>query len=390
MIAIIFIPILLAVVGYFYLDLPDKEYSGSEFVKFHDLEKISKHTPAATFNSEKGKYAFGRYRSPVKDFNMHQLTPFQTFAELKEFAYTAVADQEWFIGSAILQFHYNAAAIVYVLNTKTNVSYITQLELPLVAFLGASFDTNSSAINGCVYWNGMLGLTARKCYNSLSESYDVQLTGTFKNGPKYDIQYSISLKGEAMSMVFPLGPKRPSLVTKYAGAVSSARLVLDGQVHLLHNPLGMMDWTRGLLRRLTYWHWTTMSWSDASGNAYGVHLSEGTYDNEKQISLESTLWINHEAHHVAKKMVYRQLNKAVKAFESDWSVVSEEENESVEKTVQLTFRFANVIKGSFHYGIIDGDLFHMWGLYSGTIRHNGQVITLKNVPGTLEDHYALW
>lgn len=382
---IIFLSIAIIIFSKLFFHLPDSEYNGAEYAKVYDLETIhSKRTPLSAFNVEKQIYNFGRYRKPVKNLNLHQLTAFQKFAQLKEFAYTAVADEEWFIGSALLQFHYNAAAIVYVYNTKSNQSHILQLELPLVSFLGTNFDDSTSVLNGCVTWNKTLGFTGKKCFNNEEHNYDVELSGTFNDGVKFEIDYSISLDGESMSMIFPIGPKRPALVTKFGGALSAAAMRLNGKEYVLSNPLGMMDWTRGLLRRLTYWHWLAMSWTDGQNNAYGLQLSEGTYDNANGVSLESTLWINDKAHHVNSKIIFTQLTKEVKPYESDWMVQSED------GSVDLRFRFGNVIKGSFHYFILDGDLFHMWGLYSGTIKFGDEVIRVENVPGTLEDHYALW
>jgi hypothetical protein len=392
----IFLSLVILIITYYFCDLPDKEYAGTEYVQHYDLETIHQKAPVRACDYLLG-YKFGRYRTPVHTKNMHSLTAFQTFTQLKAFAYTSITDNEnWFIGSALLQFNYNGAVIVYVYNLRTNESYITQKELPLVSMAGIPFfDPNSSAINGCVNWKkGVLGFEGTKCYNVSTGNYDVFLAGKFpRPGPTYEISYSISTKGEAMSMIFPIGPNRPSLVTKFAGTtVSNALLKIGKTKHQFDSTrtLGMMDWTKGLLRRVTYWHWLAMSWSapasdgTSSRNFYGLQLSEGTYDNDKNVSYESTLWINHKAYHVNSQIIFTQVTPGVKAFESNWTV------QSVDRAVDLTFSFGNVIKGSFHYGIIDGDLFHMWGLYSGTINHQGEIIPLKNVPGTLEDHYALW
>lgn len=379
--------VILAILAYFFFDLPDKEYQGAEYVEVYNLETI-KAAPLSSFDERKGQYNFGRYRSPVKYLNLHKLTKFQNLVQLKEFVYTAVSDDEWFIGSALLQFYYNAAAIVYVYNVKTNESYISQIEMPFLSSLGSHFPVNSSAVNNCVTWknNRIFDFSARKCYNHISNSYDVQLSGKFQQQVKYDIQYSISLQGEAMSMIFPIGPNRPSMITKYAGAESSARMVLNDKEYFLSDGLGMMDWTRGLLRRLTYWHWLCLSWTDIdTGASYGLHLSEGTYDDPSNISLESTLWINSNAHHINSTIVFTPLNPTAKPYETDWQI------HSTDGKIQLLFHFGNVIKGSFHYGLIDGDLFHMWGVYSGTVRlDDHHVVSLNGIGGTLEDHYALW
>jgi hypothetical protein len=212
------------------------------------------------------------------------------------------------------------------------------------------------------------------------------MSGLFRGDVSFSIDYKMSMVDEAMSLVFPLGPNRASIVTKMGGVAVYDASVQLGEKQLLfkENMLGMMDWTRGLLRRVTYWHWSAMSFLEMNGRRIGLQLSEGTYDNAKNVSVESTLWVDGQAHHVNSRIIYTQLDKSVAPQNSLWSVTS------LDRTVDLLFQPSDVIQGAFHYGIIDGDLFHIWGTYNGRIFHSDESIIFRNVPGTLEDHYAMW
>lgn len=333
-------------------------------------------------------YAFGRSRRPIMDMNLHKLTTSQRIAQRKEFVWSSVTDGSLLVGSALLQFGYTTGAIVYVYDSKSGESMRAHLELPLLASFGATFEPSekfqeSSVVNGCAKWS-VLGLEASKCYNESSRNFDVSLVGRFTNGKSFDIQYDLSTLGETMSMVFPLGPNRASVVTKMGGATSHAKVSIDNKVVVMDKPLGLIDYTRGLLRRLTLWHWTAVSWR-VGDNQYGFQLSEGTYDDKNGVSLESTLWVNNVAHHISSRVVYTQLDLSVDKVKSAWSI------KTIDGSVALTFKPADAIVGSFRYGIVDGDLFHMWGVYSGSVQlPTGEVISMKNAPGVLEDHYALW
>ena len=184
---------------------------------------------------------------------------------------------------------------------------------------------------------------------------------------------------------------------------TDASMTLGGVVIDLNDSLGMMDYTRGLLRRFTLWHWLAMSWYSTSGSSdgtgtkstrYGLQLSEGTYDNLQNVSLESTLCVDGSAYHVNIPIIYTQLDKSVKPQDSQWEVKSADG-----LTIDLKFTPSDSIVNAIHYYIINGDLYHIWGSYTGSI-HNTEyivgnsldesIIHVNGVPGTLEDHYAVW
>jgi hypothetical protein len=376
-------------------DLKDKEYQNqNDWVSDVDMETIHHVTPPSAYSTSDRKYNFGRYREPIKDMNLHELTTAQRIAQKKEFVWTGVTDGEWFIGSALLQFGYTSGVIVYAYNAKLNETITTHLETPIVSFLGAKFSaaeatTHSSAVSGCASWN-FLGLNASKCFAESTSSFEVVLTGTSKkSGAHYRIKYSLAMNDEAMGLVFPVGPNRPSIVTKMGGVLSKASIeYANGSIVFLNQPLGLMDYTRGLLRRVTVWYWTAVAWRDGE-HRYGLQLSAGTYDSNLLYSLESTLWVDGVATHIRSRIVYTPLDTTVATSKSAWTVRSEDNR------IQLTFSPMDVVVGNFHYGILDGDLYHIIGTYAGQVDYtsaSGEVVNtkLEFAMGTLEDHYAKW
>ena len=325
--------------------------------------------------------------------NLHPLTKAQEYFQKKEFDWTAIANREWFIGSAILQFNYNSAIIVYAYDIVRGVTHIKQVEIPLISFIGARFvpDTQnrSSAIAGCAYWSSP-GTSASKCgvVRNGTPAHIVSLQGVFQDGLTYDITYEMDLSGEVMGMVYPIGPNRASVVNKAGGArVSQVKVQLGGQPVPFLQGLGLMDYTRGLLRRFTRWHWTACTWySRDLSHRYGLQLSEGTYDTAGNYSLESTLWVDGITYPIQEPITYTPRNSSTPPQSTVWDVSS--------ASVHLTFVPQGLILGSFHYYLIDGDLYHMWGLYSGyvlrVIDGTAYRVMLHDIPGTLEDHYALW
>lgn len=392
--------------------LLDAEYTtNSEYSKHHDMETIHTFPILESFNAEKASYNFGRYRHILEDMNLHELTPSQIFMQKKQFVWSSVANNDWFIGSAVFHFGYTSGILVYVYDIRQSISHQIQIELPIVGHvLGASFNSNTekhriSPLNGCATFD-MLGVSGSKCY--FDNRFVVKLKGQFKDQVPFDIQYYLDYADDdSMSLVFPIGPKRASVVNKLGGVVATeASMVLNGVSIELKDCLGLMDYTRGLLRRFTLWHWTAMTWySDAISShghgesmnkrkRYGLQLSEGTYDNNNNVSLESTLWVDGTAHHINIALVYTQLDVSLAAQFSNWTVKSVDNI-----TIDLTFVPSDSIVSAFHYYIIDGDLYHIWGRYYGTIRNsefivgesmNESLLRINGVPGTLEDHYAIW
>ena len=375
------------------INFVDYEYDSlSEHLFHQEMDILQDYSPQTSFGPR--GYNFGRFRRPIGDMNLHSLTKPQELFQKKEFVWTAIGNREWFIGSAILQFNYNSALIVYAYDIVNSISHFKQVEIPLFTFIGAHFakdsQNKSSAIAGCAYWSS-LGTTASKCgvmRNGLP-IHIISLKGTFHDGLSYDIYYELEMSDEVMGMVYPIGPNRASVVTKAGGVrVTNARIQFGQLPPIPFNyGLGLMDYTRGLLRRTTLWHWLACTWySKDHMHRYGLQLSEGTYDNPQNISLENSLWADGITYPIREAISFIPLNTNVAPQHTTWEVSS--------PSIQLTFIPNNLILGTFHYYIVDGDLYHIWGLYSGYITQviNGTKyrVLLNNIPGTLEDHYAVW
>ncbi|KEG05456.1 hypothetical protein DQ04_21801000, partial [Trypanosoma grayi] len=134
---------------------------------------------------------------------------------------------------------------------------------------------------------------------------------------------------------------------------------------------------RGLLRRETRWHWA----SATAAAGHGFHLSEGTYDVGNR-SVENTLYAAGRVRLLDTAVEFQRGVGPDVAAEATWVITGD--------GVQLRFRRVDAHDGELHFGLVDGNLDHAWGVFEGAIEVDGATYVFDNVTGVLERHYALW
>ena len=351
------------------------------------------------------RYRFGRSLEPRHQANIPQdLNFFETFFQLKQFCWVSAAAGDWMIGVAVLEFHYITSVVISTFNVVTGRSWKSKLEVPLAWLVGLGAQWESSRESGrigpivdghrVVFNNPMFTTRAEmnftgktvKVYaatDQLGESGDAT-----KALIHFEVLFEVEVPAKHFGMVFPIGPRRASIVHKFSGARLSTPTYLRlgaTEITIPSSGSGSMDYTRGLLRRMTKWRWASLTHPSLR---YGFHFSTGTYDVD-HISVENTVFVNGTvvlyAHDIAIEPE-PDSDGSAPPYQKKWSVRSLHSEH-----LRLIFTPADYHHGSFHYGVLDGDLFHMWGRYSGIAPlADGRQLSLDAVGGVLEEHYALW
>lgn len=391
----------------------------------------------------------------------------QTLTQKKEFMWIGMTSGEWMFGAALLRFNYNNGVVVHLYNAKSQQSFFRQIEIPIIApFSGPYFipnadgDVSIAAPGHCVTFNSLASVFSTNVSACATErrTFALKLTTVFNKcamvanevrgascAVPFEIEFEIEVRADDdfMSLVYPLGPRRAAVVTKVAAApVRNLRMSLSGaQVtpHPTSVPLASLDYTRGLLRRLTIWRWASMSAMalDKKTGArvpVGFHISRDTYDY-MGASVESAVYGTNSSSSSSISSSSSQspsapvgdrrfvnflddptitITKLSKAPAGDAPTDKRPPYESLWQlrgcngALDLIFTPAGPhFHGDFHYGILDGDLFHMWGTYTGKVPRvfatsalrrecdarrdiDACALYVKDAPGVLEEHYALW
>jgi hypothetical protein len=187
---------------------------------------------------------------------------------------------------------------------------------------------------------------------------------------------------------------------------------------------GLTDYSRTMARSFTEWFWVAFSFNqEVSCNSndktcsasqekghglHGIQLSQGVYryppnsptsqgsNSETNGDVENIIWIH-------QKPFY--LNSFLKftVFGSDGEEIDAHPGQnqlqigqvmnivSFDGRVKLTYTAVSQMPTELSTPIFSGKLLHTYGVYSGQLRGvNDEVVTFKNIPGILEDHYAKW
>jgi hypothetical protein len=368
------------------------------------------------------QFDFGRYSRPVASTFIPALSPWDRLTKDKAFVWVGVASGSVHVSMALLQFNYAGAAVFSVFDARSGDSWSLYRDLPgpLAPIFGPRFRGGASVVSGCVTQADWAG-NASVCYDSATEAVHVNASvRLFADEPSQitrqtrgsqtpsvpavtlSLTYAVDVgRGTFPTLILPLGPRRPVTVSKYAGrVVSSGKLQLtgsgvDGDVlhHDLSGAVASTDFTRGLLRRETVWKWVSLS-AVVDGVPYGLHLSTGTYDfgpggasSESSVFSTGASGVPEFRFLDLPNVTVEQSDTAVQRTESTWHVVGP-------GGISLTFvPHGGKFHGDIHLGLVDCDLWHMWGTFSGTApprAAGGPPLVLTDVPGVLEDHYSLW
>lgn len=149
----------------------------------------------------------------------------------------------------------------------------------------------------------------------------------------------------------------------------------------LNNAIANLDWTLGIMRRITNWFWCSINTRLADGRHFLLNLAMGV--NETGVS-ENACWLDGKIFYLPPVMFIRptQNNGSWRVFHQDlgWSKVK----------IDLTFEPIKAYKKYDNFGML-ASIFEQWiGRYSGTIRLDNQTICLSEIMGLAEDHLAKW
>ena len=78
------------------------------------------------------------------------------------------------------------------------------------------------------------------------------------------------------------------------------------------------------------------------------------------------------------------MDSAAAPHHSRWAVAA------TDGSLDVTFTPTDAIPGQIHVGIVEADLYHMWGVLRGRLTVNSQVFAINDVVAVLEEHYAVW
>eukprot|EP00758_Cryptobia_borreli_P013657 Tbor_TRINITY_DN5853_c1_g4::TRINITY_DN5853_c1_g4_i1::g.7035::m.7035 len=428
---------------------------------YEDPASVGIKTPA--FDETSQKYRWVRCKRPFADMNLPKNTTYlQSITQQKEFFAFYMTSPDYMVTIFLSKLGYSNAVQVKLINIKDGKSWKRNAELPVVAAshqVGPFFKPNRYGhrspiaighcvemisvplfasgidVKFCVQDSGKLRLDAAIMLDAaeeISTGGEKTKVNNEENGGdrrvlfKAVAEMDLSPKEwESLNFVWPVGPRRASVVHKSAGIpVDPNTIVLSiDNTNLIGNGnkgtfLCGIDYTRGLLGRKLSWDWTTTSFytpelpkaslpdkaSEKEGGGgkqklipYGFHFSRSVYDyiatagkegadnSQKNVSVESVFFYNGKmiilnepvtvellplVDHVASVSSTSKLQGIPRKYRSlnsrktqYWRITTKPYSDAVD----LIFKPADLFFGNAHAIVCNVDYYLMFGAFFGVV-----------------------
>ncbi|ELR11908.1 uncharacterized protein ACA1_274970 [Acanthamoeba castellanii str. Neff] len=312
--------------------------------------------------SEVVPYHWGRYKQalPLPDVAAPSW-------RLKQWHYHSINNGRWFVGMAIVNLGYLANAWVYLMDKQSRSTSCEYRALVPLSF-GLSFA--DSSVEGTTSWKSRGNRMVIQADQGQNEGgYAVELHVTI-NGTVFDGRCTIAKPEESLALLYPLeGPtrQRAAYTHKAAGMpVEGSFRWGDEELRFTKaDSFATMDWTRDV--------------------AVGLNLSAEVYEDK-----ENAFWLNGKVHLVGP--VQFTLPARQRVTQDKWTLRSHN------GALQLQFTPHAAREEHLHVGVIASEFSQVGGTFSGMIDvaaleggpSPSNVVTVEDVLGVVETHYALW
>lgn len=323
-----------------------------------------------------GQPRFGHFATPVTTLGLEHFvyrncmdkpaSAFARYFHYKQFQFVSLCHADWQIGLAIADIRYVANAFCYFYD-RTN-GKLDEISLLKPLSLGVSM--SKSPVCGTARINGKqhLAITPQG-YN-----WHLLLDGPLLSG-------KLTLHGgenaQPLALCTPTGYNGWTYTQKHNALPVTGNLQYRGKTLDLNQTLAGYDFSAGFMRRETSWRWGSISTLLPQGR-FGLNLACGVNETG---STENCLWLNGQKQLLPPVAI--TLNRLTP--EQSWQFVS------ADQRLQLQFTPQQCRSERLNFGILASNFRQYCGLFNGTLElQNGEKLTLNQIPGLAEDHFARW
>ncbi|NOY69698.1 MAG: DUF2804 domain-containing protein [Deltaproteobacteria bacterium] len=326
--------------------------------------------------SGNGRIRFGRFDTPVAPIDIRPYSlktamgknrsNFIKKLSFKQFVFIGIIGPDIIFGSAVVNLKYITSGFVYAYDRSTRALYdIEKTGLPLPGKCRISIDPENPSAR-----ISTRGLQIEINKDRLqAESGDVSIDVRLDRSKTTPLRLCSRAGYTGWVYTQKTTPIPVTGVIKIPG--KEIKLAFDKH-------MALMDWTAGFMRRETFWNWAASAAVLNDGRRFGLNLSAGV--NETGFT-ENAFWVD-------EKMT--KIDTIEFRFDPDdllapWHIRSSDAH------ADLTFQPDCQRNQQINAGIIASRFTQMIGRFSGTLKTDaGETITIKDIPGWAEDHFARW
>jgi hypothetical protein len=323
-----------------------------------------------------GQPRFGHFDTPITDLALTKFI-YQTCMDkpasalarhfhYKQFQFVSISHADWQIGIAIADIRYAANAFCYFYDRQ-----IQQLnEISLLKPFSLGVHMSPSPVSGNASINGKQNISITP------QGYDwhLSLQGELLCG---ELILHAGSKPQPLALCTPTGYTGWTYTQKHNALNISGALHYNGTELDLTTALGGYDFSAGYMRRETSWRWGSISAKLPQGR-FGLNLACGVNETS---TTENCLWLNEEKHLLAPVSIALNQHKP----EQPWHF------RCADNQLNLTFVPEKCRQERINIGLLASNFRQYCGYFSGEITlSSGEKLTLDQIPGLAEQHFARW
>jgi len=198
---------------------------------------------------------------------------------------------------------------------------------------------------------------------------------------QFDLKIILSREKESLNVVVPWNERVFQFTSKQNCLPVSGKVTIDSKEFIFDekDSFAALDFGHGKWPYRTHWNWATAS-GIVDGRSLGLNLgagwTKGTGINENAVYIDSKVFkITDEI-----KFSYDPFNHF-----NPWILETENSDQ-----IDIYFEPKSKKKSKSNFVFFKVNLTQMAGFYHGTIKIDGETFELKDIPGCIEEQYALW
>lgn len=315
----------------------------------------------------------GWARRPLLDCNLEQVhAPFR----LKKWDYYCLFLPTHVVAFAIADLSYASSGFVYIIDRQTQQITERAVSLPLASRV--QLPRNSTDGVSSFQWQKI----AMRFETTLPHRHLVIHWPNFAGKDLHiDVNLSQAPQHDSMAISIPMG-ERGFYWNHKINCLPVSGSVCWGDVPLTCEPtttLATFDWGRGIWPYQSRWVWANASGFHHHGQTIGLNLGTGFGDTSR--ATENAVIVDQRLY----KLGHLRFDFSSTQRMNPW-IISDDEGR-----VHLTFTPTLVRTSKVNLLVLKTHVDQIFGHYSGQVRLNdGSDITIQNLWGFAEEHFARW
>lgn len=328
--------------------------------------------PPDNLFDESGAPKIGTYFGPFSHIDLSpaiaRIGRAEAFTKHKRWFYVAVSTEELWLGAAIVDTGYAANAFAYVASHEKGVLATTSH----VGVSGLGCRVGDEPEEGADARFRAPGAHFRIRRRKGSSAYEV-VVDTDKIKVWATVE-TARAPWPLSAIARPLGGE-VNVTEKRALCDVRGETRLNGERYILDGGLGGMDYTQGLLPRLTAWRWAYMLGRTDAGLRVAMNLVEG-FNGE----VECGVWVGRRLYAVGEGRFEFDRREPMKP----WRVTT------TDGAVDLRFEPIGMHAEKRDLLLVRSEFVQPVGKFFGTVRVGEKLVEIDGVPGVVEDQSVRW